>query len=112
VASHSSCLLFMHVSHDDPAMLPDWRSFQFLAYTPLTPCLTADPSIRPCSDGLPYGQYCKICPHNRVAQDQTLPDYTIVYGDNQRRTEKAGLEELRAKAVEKHVETLKGMGMR
>jgi len=41
-----------------------------------------------------------------------LPDYTIVYGDKQRRTEKAGLEELRAKAVEKHVETLKGMGMR
>jgi len=67
---------------------------------------------QPFPDSLLYRQYCKICPHNRVAQDQTLPEYTIVYGENQRRTEKAGLEELRAKAVEKHVETLKGMGMR
>jgi len=67
---------------------------------------------RPFSDSLPYRQYCKICPHNRVAENESLPDHTIVYGEKQRRTEKAGLEELRAKAVEKHVETLKGMGMR
>lgn len=64
------------------------------------------------SDGLCYGQYCKICPHNRVAENENLPDHTIIYGENQRRTAQAGLEEPRAKAVEKHVETLKGMGMR
>ncbi len=69
-------------------------------------------SHQPLSDTLIHGQYCKICPHNRVAEDESLPDYTIIYGENQRRTDKAGLEELRAKAVEKHVETLKGMGMR
>jgi len=79
---------------------------------PSTPSFRADPAISPFPDRLLSRQYCKICPHNRVAEDETLPDYTIVYGENQWRTEKAGLEQLRAKAVEKHVETLKGMGMR
>ena len=30
-------------------------------------------------------QHCKITPLSEIAADEQLPDYTVVYGDNQRR---------------------------
>lgn len=39
----------------------------------------------------------------------TLPDHTVVYGNNERRLERPGLEPLRAEAREKHIEVLKAL---
>jgi dynactin-6 len=52
-------------------------------------------------------QYCKIAPLCTVAPGEELPDFTVVYGFNERRQERPGLEGLRAKAHEKHVQVLK-----
>ena len=41
-----------------------------------------------------------------VAQGEVLPDFTVLYGCNERRTERRGMEGMRAKVHEKHVETL------
>ncbi|KAL8827840.1 MAG: hypothetical protein Q9191_002940, partial [Dirinaria sp. TL-2023a] len=54
--------------------------------------------------------YCKIAPLCSVGNNEVLPDYTIVYGENQRRTGGAEEETLRAKMVEQHYQTLKKLG--
>lgn len=38
-----------------------------------------------------------------------LPDYTVVYGNNEQRVGKPGLEPLRAEARAKHIEVLKAL---
>ena len=52
-------------------------------------------------------QHCKITPLSIIAPGETLHDFTVVYGINERRTEQPGLEGLRAKAHEKQIELLK-----
>ena len=54
-------------------------------------------------------QHCKIAPLCTVPAFTTLPDFTVVYGNNERRVEKPGLEPLRAEAREKHVDVLKAL---
>ncbi len=41
----------------------------------------------------------------------TLPDYTVIYGNNERRLGGPGLESLRAEAREKHIEVLKALSV-
>ncbi|KAI9814622.1 MAG: hypothetical protein M1827_003178 [Pycnora praestabilis] len=57
--------------------------------------------------GCVIGKHCKIAPLSKVPPNETLPDFTVIYGNNERRIDKSGLEELRMKLNEKHVETLR-----
>ena len=57
----------------------------------------------------PGGQHCKIAPLCNVPTFSTLPDYTVVYGNNERRLEQPGLEPLKAEGREKQIEVLKAL---
>jgi len=52
-------------------------------------------------------QHCKVTALCTVAAGEHIPDFTVVYGDNQRREQKPGLEELRRSTHEKQLEVLK-----
>lgn len=52
-------------------------------------------------------QYCKIGPLCSVAPYDHIPDRTVIYGYNERRTDRSGMEEVRMKAVEQQVEVLR-----
>jgi dynactin 6 len=52
-------------------------------------------------------QYCKVCALCTVAAGEVLPDYTVIYGNNERRTEKPGLEAARAALHDREVEVLR-----
>lgn len=54
-------------------------------------------------------QYCKIGPLCTVAAYEIIPDYTVLYGYNERRIDRSsrGMEGFRRKAVEQQVEVLK-----
>ncbi|KAI4178981.1 MAG: hypothetical protein L6R41_008107, partial [Letrouitia leprolyta] len=51
--------------------------------------------------------HCKIGPLCTVAPYEVIPDHTVIYGYNQRRIDRSGMEDMRAKVVEQHVEVLK-----
>ncbi|KAL8871644.1 MAG: hypothetical protein Q9174_002566 [Haloplaca sp. 1 TL-2023] len=57
--------------------------------------------------GAVVGKYCKISPLCTVAPNEIIPDYTIIYGFNDRRIDRSGPEKLRAKTAEAQVEALK-----
>ena len=49
-------------------------------------------------------QFCKIGPLCSVSDGEILPDFTVIYGNNERRREKPGLEGLRMGTLEKQLE--------
>lgn len=53
------------------------------------------------------GKHCKIGPLCTVADDEVLPDYTVVYGAGMRRVDSSNVEELKIKMVRRQVEVLK-----
>ncbi|KAL8775962.1 MAG: hypothetical protein Q9203_003819, partial [Teloschistes exilis] len=57
--------------------------------------------------GARVGKYCKIAPLCSVAPGEVLPDYTVIYGFNERRIDHSKPEAARAKAAEALVEVLK-----
>ncbi|KAL8932685.1 MAG: hypothetical protein Q9216_006729, partial [Gyalolechia sp. 2 TL-2023] len=61
--------------------------------------------------GAVVGKYCKIGPLCSVAPDEVIPDHTILYGYNERRIDRSGMHEVRAKMVEQQVEVLKKADM-
>ncbi|KAI5789079.1 hypothetical protein EDC01DRAFT_717724 [Geopyxis carbonaria] len=52
---------------------------------------------------------CKFAPLVRIAEDEVVPDDTVVYGTGQRRLDGSGSEGARRKVTEKHVDTLRGL---
>ncbi|KAM3416709.1 hypothetical protein BST61_g8300 [Cercospora zeina] len=61
--------------------------------------------------GAVIGKHCKITPLCEVSADEQLPDYTVVYGDNQRRydhtlADNPGVRAAQRKGQALHVETL------
>lgn len=42
-----------------------------------------------------------------VAEQEVLPDYTVIYGYNERRTDASGSEGPRRKFLDKHIDVLK-----
>jgi dynactin-6 len=42
-----------------------------------------------------------------VAENDVLPDYTVVYGDGQRRQDNSDVDELKIRMVERQVEVLR-----
>ena len=53
------------------------------------------------------GKYCKVVHLSVLPPGTVLPDYTVVYGNNQWRREKGTLEELRKKTQEKRGKVLR-----
>ncbi|CAK1364697.1 hypothetical protein CB0940_08354 [Cercospora beticola] len=61
--------------------------------------------------GAVIGKHCKITPLSEISADEQLPDYTIVYGDNQRRhdhtmADNAEIRDAQRKGQVLHIETL------
>ena len=52
-------------------------------------------------------QHCKIGPLCTVTEREVLPNFTVVYGMNQRRRDRPGLEGLKMKGNERQVEVLR-----
>lgn len=64
--------------------------------------------------GAVLGRYCKIAPLEKVEAGQELEDYTVVYGDGQRRVDKtirehAEIREARRVGQEKSIELMRKM---
>jgi dynactin-6 len=57
--------------------------------------------------GVVIGKHCKIGPLCEIGAGEVLEDFTIVYGYGERRKEKPGLEGVREKTHEKHLEMLR-----
>ncbi|KAL8851696.1 MAG: hypothetical protein Q9221_003427 [Calogaya cf. arnoldii] len=57
--------------------------------------------------GARIGKYCKIGALCSVGPYESIPDYTVIYGNDERRTDCSGMEALRMKAVEQQVEVLR-----
>ncbi|KAI9648938.1 hypothetical protein NHQ30_001504 [Ciborinia camelliae] len=49
----------------------------------------------------------KIGPMCEVAEDEIIPDYTVIYGDGLRRMDKSGSDALQMKMIGRHVELLR-----
>lgn len=52
-------------------------------------------------------QHCKIGPLERVAPDEIIPDYTVLYGNGRRRLDSSGVEDLKNKMTVRNVEILR-----
>jgi len=57
--------------------------------------------------GSTVGKHCKIGPLCTVAENETVPDYTVIFCDGTRRVDRSGVEELKAKMVAKQVDVLR-----
>ncbi|APA11393.1 hypothetical protein sscle_07g061630 [Sclerotinia sclerotiorum 1980 UF-70] len=57
--------------------------------------------------GAVIGKHCKIGPMCEVAEDEVIPDHTVIYGNGLRRLDKSGVEGLKMKMIGRHVEVLK-----
>lgn len=54
-----------------------------------------------------FMQHCKIGPMCEVAEDEIIPDYTVIYGNGLRRIDKSGAENLKMRMVGRHVDVLR-----
>ncbi|KAI9675503.1 MAG: hypothetical protein M1829_003307 [Trizodia sp. TS-e1964] len=57
--------------------------------------------------GAVLGKYCKIKPTCSVADGEVLPDYMVVYGENQRRIDQSGTQETQMRSVALHTDILR-----
>ncbi|KAI9839432.1 MAG: hypothetical protein M1837_002081 [Sclerophora amabilis] len=57
--------------------------------------------------GAIMGKHCKIGPLCEVKAGEVLPDFTVIYGTGQRRTDRSGVEDLRMTTMKRHVEVLR-----
>ncbi|RAL68677.1 hypothetical protein DID88_007385 [Monilinia fructigena] len=59
--------------------------------------------------GAVIGKHCKIGPMCEVAEDEIIPDFTVIYGNGLRRIDNSGVEFLKMKMVGRHVEVLRNL---
>lgn len=66
-------------------------------------------NINCCYDiwGLTPAQHCKIGPFCKIAENEVVPDYTVVYGDGARREDRGEIDELKIRMVERQVDVLR-----
>jgi dynactin-6 len=57
--------------------------------------------------GAIIGKFCRIGPFCEVAAGEVLEDYTVLYGDGQRRIDKSETNEAKLRNTRKHVEVLR-----
>jgi len=53
------------------------------------------------------GKHCRIGPLCEVAEGETLPDFTVVFGDGLRKVENSGFENVRLKLVGRQIDVLR-----
>jgi len=57
--------------------------------------------------GAVLGKHCKIGPLCEVADEEVIPDFTVVYGNGMRRLDSSGVEDLKLKMVARQIEVLR-----
>lgn len=57
--------------------------------------------------GAVLGKHCKIGPQCEIVEGETVPDFTVVYGNGMRRLDNSGVEDLKLKMVARQIEVLK-----
>ncbi|KAH8599775.1 trimeric LpxA-like protein [Bisporella sp. PMI_857] len=57
--------------------------------------------------GAVLGKHCKVGAVCAVGEGETLPDFTVIYGNGLRRVDKANVEELKLRMVGRQVEVLR-----
>ncbi|EPE27762.1 Trimeric LpxA-like enzyme [Glarea lozoyensis ATCC 20868] len=53
------------------------------------------------------GTHCKIGPLCEVAEDEVLPDYTVLFANGMRRIDNSGVEDLKLKMVARQIDVLR-----
>lgn len=54
-------------------------------------------------------QYCTLTPHTEIAPGEVVPDFTVVYSNGKRRTDRSGIAELKNRGLVRQIEVLKRM---
>ncbi|KAI1387527.1 trimeric LpxA-like protein [Hypoxylon trugodes] len=57
--------------------------------------------------GAKLGRHCTITPRSVIQPGETVPDYTVVYSNGTRRTDKRGISDLKNKAQARQIEILR-----
>ncbi|KAK3350070.1 trimeric LpxA-like protein [Lasiosphaeria hispida] len=59
--------------------------------------------------GAVVGRYCTLTPHTVVVAGEVIPDFTVIYSNGMRRTDRRGVTELRNKGQTRQIEVLRRM---
>ncbi|KAK4157069.1 trimeric LpxA-like protein [Chaetomidium leptoderma] len=59
--------------------------------------------------GAVVGKHCTLTPHTEIAAGEVVPDFTVVYSNGMRRTDKRGAAELRNKGLARQIDVLRRM---
>jgi dynactin-6 len=54
-------------------------------------------------------QHCTLTPHTEIAAGEVIPDFTVVYSNGMRRTDKRGVAELKNKGQARQIDVLRRM---
>ncbi|KAK3292648.1 uncharacterized protein B0H64DRAFT_233616 [Chaetomium fimeti] len=55
------------------------------------------------------GKHCTLTPYTEIAAGEVVPDFTVVYSNGLRRTDKRGVAELKNKGLARQIDVLKRM---
>ncbi|KAL2261083.1 hypothetical protein VTK26DRAFT_4718 [Humicola hyalothermophila] len=59
--------------------------------------------------GAVIGKYCTLTPHTEIAAGDVIPDFTVVYSNGMRRTDRRGVAEPRNKGIARQIDILRRM---
>ncbi|KAK3900895.1 trimeric LpxA-like protein [Staphylotrichum tortipilum] len=59
--------------------------------------------------GAVVGKHCTLTPHSEIAAGEVVPDFTVVYSNGLRRTDKRGVAELKNKGLARQIDVLRRM---
>ncbi|KAI0139097.1 trimeric LpxA-like protein [Hypoxylon sp. NC0597] len=57
--------------------------------------------------GAKLGKHCTLTPHSIIRPGEIIPDFTVVYSNGTRRTDKRGVSDLKNKAQARQIEVLR-----
>ncbi|AEO58937.1 hypothetical protein MYCTH_2306711 [Thermothelomyces thermophilus ATCC 42464] len=57
--------------------------------------------------GAVIGKHCTLTPHTEIAAGEVVPDFTVVYSNGMRRTDKRGVAELKNKGLARQIDVLR-----
>ncbi|KAI1416489.1 trimeric LpxA-like protein [Hypoxylon sp. FL1857] len=57
--------------------------------------------------GAKLGKHCTLTPHSVIRPGEIVPDFTVVYSNGTRRTDKRGVSDLKNKAQARQIEVLR-----
>ncbi|KAG7286229.1 hypothetical protein NEMBOFW57_008535 [Staphylotrichum longicolle] len=59
--------------------------------------------------GAVIGKHCTLTPHTEIAAGEVVPDFTVVFSNGMRRTDKRGVAELKNKGLARQIDVLRRM---